>query len=205
MKTLIGITGLKGTGKSTLAEMLKQEIEGAEIVAFADALRDEVNTMLNLVDAEAEDHPCGTVFMIEDGNDLVSRQWLEDRKGTVFGPLLQGHGSFRREWNGPDYWVRRLAEYIEHRQWPVIIPDVRYENEAEFIKSQGGLLVAIYGPSRWADDQRDQQHPSEANVDKVRQMADIVFGNDGDMKMLRGHARVIANIAKHLVPELVTP
>lgn len=194
MKTLIGIIGRKGVGKSTLAEMLKQEIEGAEIIAFADALRGEVHAMLN--------HPLFS-------ERPVSREWLEERKGSVWGPILQGYGEFCRQWYGPSYWIDVLANDIEDFD-AVIVPDVRHVNEAEFIKSQGGLLVAIDGPSRWVGDQRDQQHPSEANVDKIRQMADVVVFNmedgfDTGFDDLRRQAMRVANIAKHLVPELVTP
>lgn len=197
MTIIIGLTGRKGRGKSTLATMLVEQIDGAEIVALADALRDEVNTALNMIDAEAEDHPSGTIYLLKDGGEVVTRPWLEERKATVFGPILQGWGEFRRQWNGPDYWVYCLDDYVSVSRRPaVIIPDVRYVNEAEWIKSQGGLLVAIEGPCRWEGDARDDTHPSETGVDACAKLADIHIYNGADLYWLEELATQIAAQAK---------
>jgi energy-coupling factor transporter ATP-binding protein EcfA2 len=133
MTKLIGITGVKGSGKSTLASMLVELIPDAEVVAFADALRDDANALLqHFVDTIPKSSPYG---------HLVRREWLEERKGTIYGPILQGLGEFARQWYGEDHWVKELDEFYTHPLGvAVIIPDVRYPNEAQYIHSKGGLL-----------------------------------------------------------------
>jgi energy-coupling factor transporter ATP-binding protein EcfA2 len=183
-KALIGITGTKGSGKSTLAAMLRDEIPNAEIVALADALKDDVADLV-----------AGIQYIVPP----IGREWLEAHKGTVYGPLLQGFGSLFREAVSPDYWVEQVAAYwldvVDNNIGGVdalIVPDVRYENEARWITSQGGLLIAVQGPSRWEGDERDTAHPSETGVDTVRQLADIVVFNDDGLDALRTEALSIA-------------
>lgn len=175
MTYYIGLTANKGVGKSSFAQMLAEEIPNAEVVAFADNLRTEVEVMLY-------DH---TFFK-------GGREWLEERKSSVFGPLLQGYGEFARQYWGDDYWINALEDNTFNID-TVIIPDVRYVNEAEWIKESGGLLVAIIGPSRWPDDQRDPNHPSEANVRRCQEMADMTVPNFFGLESLRNRAKDVAN------------
>jgi energy-coupling factor transporter ATP-binding protein EcfA2 len=191
MTKLIGITGVKGSGKSTLASMLVELIPDAEVVAFADALRDDANALLqHFVDTIPKSSPYG---------HLVRREWLEERKGTIYGPILQGLGEFARQWYGEDHWVKELDEFYTHPLGvAVIIPDVRYPNEAQYIHSKGGLLVAITGPSRWDNDKRDASHPSETNVAMCREVADIRVMNGGSLESLRRQAELVAK--KAMIP-----
>lgn len=166
MTSLIGLTARKGVGKSTLAALLRERIPGSEIIAFADALRDEVDAA------------------IQRSGSYTPRSWLEEHKATVYGPLLQGWGEFKRLRYGEDYWIARLDDEARGAWGPVIIPDVRYLNEVAYIKGQSGLLVAIHGPSRWTDDARSETHPSEAEVEACQARADIAVHNDGSLEDL---------------------
>ncbi len=173
MTLIVGITAMKGVGKSTLASMLAELIPSAEIIAFADALREEVYWVI-----------------IEAGAADVTMQWLEDHKATVYGPLLQGWGELRRQTEDAYYWIDRLEARIS-RMPAVIVPDVRYSNEAEFVHQHNGLLVAIHGPSRWEGDTRSSSHPSEANVATCQALADIAVHNEGTLDDLRSWAELI--------------
>lgn len=191
MPRIIGLTAQKGVGKSTLANMLVEEIPGAEIIAFADQLKDDVFDLL--VNAVREQSP--------QARSIPSREWLEERKSSVFGPLCQGYGEFARQYWGDDYWIKVVADYTSQflDEDTFIIPDVRYLNEVEWIKSQGGLLVSIVGPLRWEGDQRDADHPSEANVPACQKRADVVVSNIHDLDYLRQQAKAVANRATSLV------
>ena len=193
MTSLIGISGRKGTGKTTLADFLVNMIPNAEIVALADALKDDVQIMLGCMVKKLAPHEAWE-------QQPVSRPWLDARKGDIFGPLCQGYGEFARQWFGPTYWIDAVQDYIDGAEGneTFIVPDVRHINEAEWIKSEGGLLVAIYGPSRWANDTRSEQHASEAHVEECQKLADIEVPNGGTLKDLEGWARIVAGrVANH--------
>lgn len=176
---LIGITGRYGTGKSTLAAMLAELLD-AQVVAFADALKEHTHTILEDLTGV-----------------LLPPHRIEELKSNCLGPMYQGYGEFMRQNFGQDYWIEQLESVLPAR---AIVADVRYPNESQWIKARGGLLVAISGPCRRDGDQRSPTHPSEAGVKECAAMADIAFENDGDLRQLRNHARAIACMAVQGAP-----
>ena len=83
-------------------------------------------------------------------------------------PLLQRIGSERRMIQ-EDYWLDRLKFTIGSFKGIGIITDVRYKNEAAWIRKNGGILVNV---SRLNDDgtvfvaqDRPANHPSEIDLD----------------------------------------
>lgn len=57
-------------------------------------------------------------------------------------PLLQRVGQEKRK-EDPTYWINRLRFSIGSFDGVGIITDVRYQNEATWIKSYGGLLINV--------------------------------------------------------------
>jgi hypothetical protein len=91
-----------------------------------------------------------------------------------------------------DYWIERLAANLPDR---AIVADVRYPNECDWIKSRGGLLVALSGPCRREGDRRSTAHPSEVHVEEVARAAHVRVMNDSDLDWLGAEARRIARVA----------
>jgi hypothetical protein len=83
-------------------------------------------------------------------------------------PLLQRIGAERRV-EDPEYWIKRAFAKVDTATDIVLISDVRYQNEAEFIKDQGGYVVNVRrincGMPYVATD-RPSDHPSEIDLDK---------------------------------------
>ena len=143
---LIGISGKMKHGKDTFYDFIKQACPQAVRVAFADALKKEV--------AEA----CGvTVDFINANKDK-------------FRTILQWWGTeFRRGLYGDDYWLRRLEDTIY--KLPdgsvVFVTDVRFLNEADFVRQMGGTVVKVVrigGPESAAG---IAQHASEMELEKI--------------------------------------
>lgn len=144
---IFGISGFIGCGKNTVADQLKEEF-GFVQDSFASSLKDA----------------CATLFdwprhMIE-GDTKESREWREqtdtwwaEKLGIEnFNPRLAlqliGTNSLRNHFN-PDLWLLTLANRArKNPDQHIVISDVRFPNELNFIKNTGGILIRVdRGPS----------------------------------------------------------
>jgi hypothetical protein len=77
-----------------------------------------------------------------------------------------------------DAWVLSLFSkyHPETDNW--IVSDVRFKNEADYIKKMGGLLIRLNGDptSLRGNDQRDMNHASEVELDNYDGF-DLIFEN----------------------------
>ncbi len=155
---LIGISGKKKSGKDTAATLLKSlhDFKTVRIYHFADALKQEISIMYG-----------------------VPVSFIEAHKEN-FRLILQGHGTdYRRKLYSHDYWIKKMEQAVESFDKSgvktLIIPDVRFFNEAEFIRKHHGTVVRI---TRMYDDTTDR-HPSETELDDYK--FDYVIQNDGTL------------------------
>lgn len=139
---LVGISGFIGCGKSTVADQLTDQF-GFRKDSFATSLKDAVALMF--------DWPRN---MIE-GDTKQSREWREEvdewwanKLGIPnFSPRLAlqliGTDSLRNHFN-EGIWFMTLENRIrKNPDQHVVISDVRFPNEIEFIKNQGGIMVRV--------------------------------------------------------------
>lgn len=139
---LIGLTGYAYAGKDTAAQGLLKPPHSWNHFAFATALK-YIATDLGW-----------------DGE--------KDEYGRRF---LQKLGESVRTNLHPDAWIAPLETLLLSER-PTIVTDVRYYNEAEFIRSRGGLIVRITRP----DTQPVNEHISETDLDTYSW--DVVLHND---------------------------
>jgi hypothetical protein len=120
---IIGIAGKMHSGKDTLCDIIRNECAVKTVrIAFADALKLEV--------ARAT----GTTV-----------DYINIHK-PQFRTVLQWWGSDFRRKDDVDYWIKQTWQAIVNLPDDVqlvIIPDVRFKNEAEAIKKVGGLVFNI--------------------------------------------------------------
>jgi hypothetical protein len=87
---------------------------------------------------------------------------------TKDAPLLQQIGASRRQ-DDPDYWIKRAFAKVDTGTDIVLVSDVRYKNEADYIRSQGGALVNVQRLNEdgrpFIDPSRPADHPSEIDLD----------------------------------------
>jgi energy-coupling factor transporter ATP-binding protein EcfA2 len=155
----IGISGYKGSGKTTVAHMLEEVLAPARCVHinFADALKVEVSQMYN-----------------------VSVKFIEEHKDN-FRLILQGHGTdFRRRLYHEQYWIKKYLSRCTLADQDVayiITSDIRFNNEYAIIKE-------LYGPIiRVARNINTDPHPSETELDGKD--FDFVILNTGSLDDLR--------------------
>jgi hypothetical protein len=117
---LIGLCGYARTGKDTAVEALVAN--GWSRVAFADALKDEV---------------CRTFGTTPAALEANKADWR---------PMLVEWGRARRR-QDQDYWITRVMATVADRLTSgVVISDVRYWNEAKYIRDHGGVIVRLHRP-----------------------------------------------------------
>jgi hypothetical protein len=139
---VIGIGGPMASGKDHLAAMLTAALHRehgifAYRVAFADRLR---GMIWNMTQDER-------FLFVRDWDSGMVCTWPE--RSTEYRQLLQSVGEAMRAVD-QDYFVHALANELTTRfaesddaRGAVIIPDVRYLNEAAFVHLVGGILVYL--------------------------------------------------------------
>jgi len=138
---IIGICGLIGSGKGTVADILV-ETHNFQKISFADKLKDAVSVMF--------DWPRD---MIE-GDTAESRYWREQEDtfwtketGRSITPrlVLQEFGTdCMRNGFYDGVWVSFVKKkIIENPNTSFVIPDLRFENEASVVKSLGGKVWCV--------------------------------------------------------------
>jgi hypothetical protein len=149
---LVGLTGPAGCGKDTVAAILQRRFGFARI-AFADAIRD----MLTVIGVNRADmqHP-------QRKNEPI--EWL----GHSPRRMLQTLGTEWARALDADLWVKILERKLRNHGGAsgrrLVITDCRFENEAAWLRANGGSMWHIARPWTPALDGEAGSHASEAGV-----------------------------------------
>lgn len=162
---VICISGKAGSGKDTLAGIMKSDLEkqgfSVLVTHFADLLK----------------HILRTFFGWDGQKDEAGRG------------LLQYVGTERIRKIHPDYWVDFIADILKifPNEWDyVLIPDARFPNEIAKLRECGldvrHLRVKRDGVNRQMTSE-EQQHISETALDSVT--PDVAIENNGTLEELK--------------------
>lgn len=180
---IIGLTGQAGAGKDTARAILEEH--GYYGLAFADPIRDMIGALLV---------NCDTSF-----------QWMEARElkeqpipglGVSYRQLAQTLGT---EWGravAPDLWLRIAAAHMQSitrdsfAPISFVISDVRFENEADFIRQRGGVVWRVYRPGL----EPVREHISEAGARLIE--PDFTIMNNGTIEDLRATVSLALGITQ---------
>jgi dephospho-CoA kinase len=169
---IIGISGRAGVGKDTVAKFLC-ETHGFVQIAFADPLRAGLKAMFGLTDDHFEDR--------------TLKQTRIDWIGRSPRELMQTLGT---EWGrhivNPEIWQRTAARRIRQilaadpcqHVAGVVLSDIRFDNEAEFVRDFGGQVWHIWRPHH----SEASGHTSELGV-RLRETDRLII-NDQTIEVL---------------------
>lgn len=179
MTILIGITGGKYSGKSTVAARLSTQ--GFERLSFAATLKAMALTLLGNV---------GMSFNEIRAAEL-DKEAIMPRLGVSYRTLLQTLGTdWGRDTINTDLWLLCAKQHVKAlADKNIVFDDVRFESEAEFIRERGGLIIHLLRDTGMFDG-----HASEQGV--VRYPGDAVVGNNGSLEGL--YSRVFEAIDRKL-------
>lgn len=181
---IIGLTGMAGCGKDTVADFLVRN-HGYTRIAFADPLRDMVLAFDPIIDWHGR-NPVRLQEIVErDGWDIAKRVYPEARRA------LQRMGKeVVRDHVGQTFWIDvAMARITSEPEKKWVVTDCRFPNEAMAIKDLDGLVVAI---GRDSVTPLPGAHASEAGVGSG--VIGAYMRNDGTLDDLENDVAALARL-----------
>jgi len=164
-KIIVGIHGKARSGKSTLAAHLVS-IWGFSEYFFAKPLKDALCALFGW----DERHTEGELKEVEDPQWGLSPRQAMQIIGT----------DCYREMIDKDFWVKVAKRFMSEAPYvdknKIVIADIRFENEARFVREEGGLIVHIHRDNR----AQVAQHISESGIGFLPD--DLLINNDSDFE-----------------------
>jgi hypothetical protein len=199
LKNVIGICGLIGSGKGTVADILVEN-HGFQKLSFADKLKDGVATVFGWDRAMLEGDTDRSriwrekpdeYWTKETGREITPRLVLQE-----FGTDCMRNGFF------DGIWVSLVKQEIlnnPNTNW--VIPDVRFPNEMRMINSVQGQVWQVRRGDlpQWFYDRRDLGtkptgvHPSEWAWIESNSSFDQLISNDTTLEELQSKVQSIIN------------
>lgn len=161
---LIGIAGQARSGKDTLASYMLDNLDG---IWLRSSFADPIKEMLRAIGVDCSDD---AKAVIDDSYGVTPRHMMQTL-GSEWGRTLIDN----------DIWVKAFARLNAGKC--VIVPDVRFENEADLVR-QHGVLIHLTGRGGIAGN-----HVSENPIGFKD--GDIVIDNSRDLAWL--YAQVDSN------------
>ncbi len=168
---IIGLTGRKRSGKDSVATIIKNLQPDANSFSFAGPLKKAVSAVFG--------------FEITDEHKEVPLTlWNASPR-----QLLQRTGDKLKELY-PDIFVKSMESRITqcNQDITIIITDVRFNNEAEFVLSKGGFIIEINADKRLG--KSSDTHCSEKGIDQ-KYVDYVVYNNDSYDDLSREVSRLL--------------
>lgn len=175
---ILAFTGPMGSGKSTAVRLITRMHSGLELVKFAQPLYDIQEYIYDRI---------GRVYTRPE--DFVKDRKLLQFLGTEWGRSLS-----------PSLWIdlwKKEVSKVKHlrlKNYLIVNDDLRFDNEAEAVKSLGGIIVKLQ-TSKNRIEKINTGHASESGVDF--KYVDYLINNDGDIDDLQTELLTI-NDKEHL-------
>lgn len=156
---IIGISAKANSGKDLVGDYLVSKY-GYKKVKFADKLKDILSICLSIPREKLEDHEYKETTLPESW-------WVFEIPNTDRGVTVYPYLKYKEEYNekflvkvtprwllqrigtdcfrcviSPDFWVNALFCSMEEGN-NYVITDVRFPNEADMVKSNGGMLIRL--------------------------------------------------------------
>lgn len=189
-RKMIGIVGSKGVGKSTAASYMTSRY-GCEERTFAGPLKYICSYMTGLPSEFFHDQKLKEVKV---GHLNVTPRVLMQEMGESFRALSNKIPGITLEHD--NWWIHKMCEEV--RKVPigttVVVSDVRYEDECNFITANGGVLVYIDSSGRIeCSGDKHLSEQSERLISNCKYMID----NSGDIENLHAQIDQIITIVEN--------
>ena len=197
---LVGLTGFIGSGKTTVANLLVER-HGYRADSFAASVKDALATIFGW----SRDMLEGDTLESRRWRETVDPWWSKELGIPAFSPryamTFYGTDVMRKHFH-QDIWLLTVKHRMHNSpSVPVVMTDVRFANEVNFVKSNGGKFINIqrgtlpewYDTAKLANggnisalntirDQYSHVHPSEYSW--IGLTGDTVIHNNGTIDQL---------------------
>lgn len=170
---LIGITGRARSGKDTVANFIIAAIGGYRY-SFADPIR---------------------AMLVPLGVDMSDPYWQARKEepipalGVSPRRMMQTLGTeWGRQLINPDLWLIMAHQRLLQSGPGMIISDVRFDNEAAWIRKHGGRIIHVIRP----DTKAVEAHASEDGIEM--QDTDVRLFNSGTLEELQLSVRELLRV-----------
>ena len=166
-RKLIGFTGPAGCGKTTAAACLS-----SHTYSFATPMKDCLKRLFDLD--------------LDQLYTLEGKEAIDPRYGVSPRFLLQRFGTEFIRSTVPDLWIILMRKQLNKLPTDmfIVIDDVRFEDEAEMVRQEGGTIVHILGRSMIKSDHSSERligiHPK-----------DLTFSNNGSLKEFNARVKEV--------------
>lgn len=197
---IFGLNGVGGAGKDAVGRIMRLKYN-AVTFALADKVREfaiAVDPWIPIDPYVDPDSKTNRGQIVRLSKLVQEVGWDEAKKNKEVRRLLQRVGTEGgRNVIGDKVWIKLLEEEIKtartfkkNQNVPVVITDVRFLNEADWIRSKDGIVIRVerpgYGPVN--------KHISDNVVDTS--LWDYILPNDGTLEQLE--LRVVREIGPML-------
>lgn len=161
---LLGLAGKARAGKDTIADYVCKNL-GYEHYWFSKPLKEAARHMFGLNDAQ----------LYGELKETVDRRWKKSPR-----EILQLLGTeVARDMFHKDLWIMRATQEFTRCEQPgMVISDIRFENEATWVREAGGVVVHVRRPNAPSV----RKHITESGI--AIEPEDIIIDNIGTIQHL---------------------
>jgi len=164
---IIGIAGAAGSGKDTAAQLIKDHSSNSILYSLASPLKESASILFGID--------------IEDFYDRIAKEKINDVwKLTPRQLLIKMGTDFGRNVINKDIFIIRaqveINKHFSENFDYFIIPDIRFDNEAEFVKDNDGIIIKLDRNNR---DVVQLDHETEYGISD--DLVDIYINNNSSI------------------------
>lgn len=169
---IIGITGKRGHGKNAVGGLFLDHLRARGVRVRMDSFAAPIKTAAKDWFGFTEEQVNGSI----EAKETVDRTW-----GLTPREVMQKLGTEVARSIHQDVWARAaIARHMRSMAKVTILTDLRFHNEAEWVRKANGVVVYVRRPERLLPkvSEKFAAHASETAIEQIGERADAVVEND---------------------------